>query len=81
VLPAILLVMAPLASRLVQMAISRQREYLADVSSAKLTRNPIGLIHALQRLEAGDTNIARKDSPVSALCIAEPKGAFLSGLF
>ena len=81
VLLAILLVVAPLASRLVQMAISRQREYLADVSSAKLTRNPIGLIHALQRLEAGDTNIARKDSPVSALCIAAPKGAFLSGLF
>ncbi|HXP73175.1 MAG TPA: M48 family metallopeptidase [Stellaceae bacterium] len=81
VLLAILLVVAPLASRLVQMAISRQREYLADVSSAKLTRNPIGLIHALQRLEAGDTNIARTDSPVSALCIAAPKGAFLSGLF
>lgn len=81
VLLAILLVVAPLASRLVQMAISRQREYLADVSSAKLTRNPIGLIHALQRLEASDTNIARKDLPVSALCIAAPKGAFLSGLF
>jgi len=77
----VLLIVAPLASRLVQMAISRQREYLADASSAKLTRNPLGLIHALRRLEAGDTNIARADSPVSALCIAAPKGGFLTGLF
>ncbi len=36
----VLLIVAPLASKLVQMAISRQREYLADASSAKLTRNP-----------------------------------------
>jgi heat shock protein HtpX len=77
----VLLIVAPLASKLVQMAISRQREYLADVSSAKLTRNPVGLIHALQRLEAGDTNIAPSNSPVSALCIAAPKGAWFSGLF
>jgi heat shock protein HtpX len=81
VLLAIVMIVAPLASKLVQMAISRQREYLADVSSAKLTRNPVGLIHALQRLEASDTNIARSNSPVSALCIAAPKGAWLSGLF
>jgi heat shock protein HtpX len=80
VLLVILLIAAPIASRLVQMAISRQREYLADVSSAKLTRNPVGLIHALQRLDTGDTNIARSDSPVSALCIAAPKGAWLGGL-
>ncbi|HEY1502678.1 MAG TPA: M48 family metalloprotease [Stellaceae bacterium] len=77
----VLLIVAPLASKLVQMAISRQREYLADVSSAKLTRNPVGLIHALQRLEAGDTNVAPSNSPVSALCIAAPKGAWFSGLF
>ena len=62
-----------IASRLVQMAISRQREYLADATSAKLTRNPIGLIHALERLQQADTNIARSNSPVSALCIAEPE--------
>jgi heat shock protein HtpX len=77
----VLLIVAPLASKLVQMAISRQREYLADVSSAKLTRNPVGLIHALQRLEASDTNVAPSNSPVSALCIAAPKGAWFSGLF
>jgi heat shock protein HtpX len=77
----VLMIVAPLASKLVQMAISRQREYLADACSAKLTRNPTGLIHALQRLEAGDTNVAPSNSPVSALCIAAPKGAWFSGLF
>ncbi len=77
----VLLIVAPLASKLVQMAISRQREYLADACSAKLTRNPTGLIHALQRLDAGDTNVAPSNSPVSALCIAAPKGAWFSGLF
>jgi Zn-dependent protease with chaperone function len=52
------------------MAISRQREYLADASSAKLTRNPIGLIHALERLQQADTNVAiqevrfARDSPL-----------------
>jgi heat shock protein HtpX len=77
----VLLIVAPLASKIVQMAISRQREYLADASSVRLTRNPVGLIHALQRLEAGDTNVAPSNSPISALCIAAPKGAWFSGLF
>jgi len=80
VLLAIVLVVAPLAARVVQMAISRQREYLADASSAKLTRNPVGLIHALERLARSDTDIARKNSPVAALCIAEPKNESFSGL-
>lgn len=77
----VMLIVAPLAARLVQMAISRQREYLADASSAKLTRNPTGLIHALERLARSETAIVRKDSPVAALCIAEPKDRSLSGLF
>ncbi len=77
----VFLIAAPLASRLVQMAISRQREYLADASSAKLTRNPLALIHALERLARSETAFARKDSPVAALCIAEPKDKSLASLF
>jgi heat shock protein HtpX len=67
---------APLAAKLVQLAISRQREYLADATSVKLTRNPVGLIHALQRLQQSDTALARPDSPVSALCIAPVRMSF-----
>ncbi len=81
VLLAVVLVVAPLAARVVQMAISRQREYLADASSVKLTRDPAGLMHALQRLAQSETTIAPKNSPVSALCIAEPKGSHFSDLF
>jgi heat shock protein HtpX len=66
-------IVAPLAARLVQFAISRQREYLADATSVKLTRDPAGLIHALQRLEQGNTDLAHAGSPLLALCIAAPK--------
>lgn len=47
---AVFAVLAPIAARLVQMAISRQREYMADATSVKLTRNPKGLIGALDKI-------------------------------
>jgi heat shock protein HtpX len=43
-------IFAPLAAKAVQMAVSRQREYLADATSVQFTRNPNGLISALQKL-------------------------------
>ncbi|MFZ5783146.1 MAG: M48 family metallopeptidase [Pseudomonadota bacterium] len=43
-------ILAPLAAKAVQMAVSRQREYLADATSVQFTRNPNGLISALQKL-------------------------------
>ncbi len=81
ILVAIVAIAAPIAAKLVQFAISRQREYMADATSVKFTRNPTGLIHALQRLEQSDTALARPDSPVSALCIASPRSLSLSELF
>jgi heat shock protein HtpX len=47
VVAIILAILAPIAARLVQLAVSRQREYLADASSVELTRNPHGLERAL----------------------------------
>jgi heat shock protein HtpX len=76
VIVAVVAVIAPIAAKLVQLAISRQREYLADATSVKLTRDPVGLIHALQRLQQSDTALARPDSPVSALCIAPVRMSF-----
>jgi len=46
-------VLAPVFALLVQMAVSRQREFLADATSVRLTRNPLGLISALEKLAAG----------------------------
>ena len=45
-------ILAPIAAQLVRFAVSRQREYLADATSVQFTRNPDGLISALQKLEA-----------------------------
>jgi heat shock protein HtpX len=50
VLLLVFAILAPLVARLVQMAVSRQREFLADASSVRMTRNPIGLISALEKL-------------------------------
>jgi len=50
VLLLVVAILAPLAAKAVQMAVSRQREYLADATSVQFTRNPNGLISALQKL-------------------------------
>jgi heat shock protein HtpX len=50
-IPAFLLIVfAPLISRLLAMAVSRQREYLADAAAAEFTRNPLGLAKALEKI-------------------------------
>jgi heat shock protein HtpX len=51
----VFLILAPIAAQLVRFAVSRQREYLADATSVQLTRNPVGLIGALEKLGAGET--------------------------
>ena len=52
----VLAILAPIAARAVQLAVSRQREYLADASSVELTRNPYGLERALAKI-AGDQEV------------------------
>ena len=52
----VLAILAPLISRFIQLAVSRQREYLADSSSVELTRNPYGLERALAKI-AGDQEV------------------------
>jgi heat shock protein HtpX len=56
VVAIVLAVLAPIAARLVQLAVSRQREYLADASSVDLTRNPAGIERALAKI-AGDQEV------------------------
>ena len=53
VIGIVLAILAPIFTALVQMAVSRQREYLADASSVELTRNPHGLESALAKLAVG----------------------------
>jgi heat shock protein HtpX len=75
-------IIAPLAASLAQMAVSRQREYLADSSAALITRYPEGMVGALKKLEAHARPMRQQNPATEALFIANPmrKGA-ISGLF
>lgn len=75
-------IIGPLIASLVQMAISRNREYLADVSGAELTRNPQGLINALEKLKESTKPMKRVDDASASLYIDDPtKKKHFSGLF
>lgn len=76
---AVFAVLAPFAARLVQMAISRQREYLADATSVKLTRNPRGLIGALEKIAASDEPHPGANRALQHLYIENPIEHFDAG--
>ncbi|SRR5579875_408087 len=80
----LMLILAPFAAMLLQLGISRQREYQADASGAKMVGYPNGLISALEKLGAYNQRIPMDISPsTSALCIVQPfaAGEVLSKLF
>lgn len=82
VLGIVAAILAPIAALLVQAAISRQREYLADASSALTTRDPEALASALGKLGATSTSLRRQNSSTAHLFFASPlKGANLARLF
>lgn len=70
----IAIIVAPIVGQILAMAVSRQREYLADASGAELTRNPMGLARALEKIEnaAGATRSIKRGS--AHLCIVDPLG-------
>ena len=72
------IVLAPLIARLVAMAVSREREYLADASGAELTRNPLALASALEKIDAAAAPTESVKQGVAHLCIADPRGRSLS---
>ncbi|OGF21501.1 zinc metalloprotease HtpX [Candidatus Falkowbacteria bacterium RBG_13_39_14] len=79
----ILAILAPIAANLIQLAISRKREFLADASGALLTRYPQGLANALAKIST-HSNIRRASGATAHLYIANPfagSGKFLGKLF
>jgi heat shock protein HtpX len=79
ILVVVLLVVAlvaPLAARAVQMAVSRQREYLADATSVQFTRNPSGLISALTKLAAAAAPFPGVSRATQHLFIVNPIQTF-----
>jgi len=77
----ILAIFAPIASRLVQAMISRRREYLADASSAQLTRYPDGLASALEKIAKINQGKMRVSESISHLFISDPNRSPLDKLF
>ncbi|HXY91764.1 MAG TPA: M48 family metallopeptidase [Acidimicrobiia bacterium] len=69
---AVLALVAFVVGPLIRLALSRSREELADVSGVNLTRNPLGLMHALQKLEANDKPFASFNHATAAMCIDDP---------
>lgn len=72
VLAIVLAILAPFFARLVQLAVSRQREYLADASSVDLTRNPVGLERALGRIAADTEPLEVANRATQHLYIVNP---------
>jgi heat shock protein HtpX len=68
------IILAPIAAQLIQLAISRKREYLADASGALLTRYPEGLASALEKIHAHGRPMARANNATAHLFIADPFG-------
>ena len=70
----IAIVIAPFVVQALAMMVSRKREYLADASGAELTRNPMGLAHALEKIESAVAPTQSINRGSAHLCIADPLG-------
>jgi heat shock protein HtpX len=80
----VLAILTPVIATLIQLAVSRQREYLADASGALLTRYPHGLAAALQKIAADTEPLEVANKATASLYIANPlhdRPAFMDGLF
>ena len=78
----IVLILAPIIAVIVQMAVSRQREYLADATSAMTTRNPDSMISALEKLKTQGRPMKRQNSASAHLFFSNPlKPGFVGKLF
>jgi heat shock protein HtpX len=80
----VLAILTPIIAQLIQLAISRRREYLADASGALLTRYPAGLANALRKIAADKDALEVANKATAPLYIANPlhdDPRFLDGLF
>ncbi|TAK69088.1 MAG: zinc metalloprotease HtpX [Dehalococcoidia bacterium] len=84
ILAIVLAILAPIAAQLIQLAISRQREYLADASGALLCRNPDALARALEKISADPEPLKEANKATAHLYFSNPlhdHSSFLNNLF
>ncbi len=79
----IIAILAPISATLIQLAISRKREFMADANGALLTRYPEGLANALRKISADRHPLRHASNATSLLYITDPtkKRSWLAGLF
>ena len=82
IIALVLSILAPIAAMLMQLAISRKREFLADADGALLTRYPEGLARALEKISADPEPLTEANQSTAHLFIVNPfKGNKISKLF
>jgi heat shock protein HtpX len=82
VLGIVAAILAPIVAAMIQMAVSRQREYLADATGALTTRYPEGLASALRKIEKTGSAVRHQNTATAHLFFANPlKGHTLANLF
>jgi heat shock protein HtpX len=72
ILAILLAILAPIVAQIIQLAVSRQREYLADASAVQFTRNPLGLAGALRKIDADPEVLEVANRGTAHLYIANP---------
>jgi heat shock protein HtpX len=78
----IMIIFSPIIAQLIQLAISRRREYFADASSVMLTKQPSGLISALKKLADDKTQLKTASTATASLYISNPfKGNKIASMF
>jgi len=77
----VLMILSPIIATLIQLSISRKREYLADASGALLTRYPEGLASALEKISKHSGKMKRANHATAHLFISNPFGSKIRGLF
>ena len=70
----VFLILAPIASQFVRLAVSRNREYLADATAVEFTRNPVGLINALKKISADPRDVKNAQQATASMYISRPLG-------
>jgi len=82
VIGIVIIILAPIMAALIQMAVSRQREYLADATSSLTTRNPDSMISALEKLKQSGRPMKKQNTASAHLFFSNPlKPGFVNGLF